>query len=90
MRDVFDIAFGASWPEFLWKMGPWKTIFLYNQVVFHFHVSELEDMLPCSCSWHLPACSITQLGYHSNVSRYMVMSQHVKEPGWPCGQWLPG
>ena len=23
-------------------MGPWKTTFLYKQVVLHFHVSELE------------------------------------------------
>ena len=25
-----------------WKMAPWKTTFLYKQVVFHFHVSESE------------------------------------------------
>ena len=26
-----------------WRMDPWKTLFHYKQVVFHFHVSSRES-----------------------------------------------
>ena len=44
-----------------WNMVPWKTTFLYEQVFFHFHVSESECIHPVRCF----QCSSTQSLRHS-------------------------
>ena len=37
-----------------WRMAPWKTMFHYRQVVFHFHVSSRESkLLGCVSRAHL-------------------------------------
>ena len=43
-RKVEDIhPLELTWK---WRMGPWKSIFHYKEVMFHFHVSSRESIGP--------------------------------------------
>ena len=70
-------VFGRSWMVYMnyitwkWNMAPWKTIFLYKQGVFHFHVSSRE----CIVFWSYTIPILSHIHKRNETQRDDVIFQ---------------